>query len=204
MNQAPKIVDLGALWNELFNDSTPDFPRTSETAWGFDEDEKGKLRLDEEVDGLSTTGSEQEVVLSWPHTFDIHTEPGITKEKLAKARHIPPVRVTDRQMFGASVPRNYLPDVHRLLQYPKARASMIIRMEGEGDLWAVSLAIKTGSYKQPTDWERIGEFGRFGRTESLHYNLSFDNSLKKYDVVVYRGFVRFPPKNDGTNYLRIR
>lgn len=107
-------------------------------------------------------------------------------------------------MFGASLPKNYLDDVDRLLRYPETKASMIMRMEGEEDLWAVVLALKTGSYKQPTEWERVGDFGRFGRSESLKYNLSFDERLKKYGVVVFRGFVRFPPKNDGTSYLRIR
>lgn len=175
-----------------------------ETAWGFDQNEEGALILSERSDGLTTTGLTTEASLNKPHTFDIHTEPGYTRETLAQASGKRMDRVTERDMFGASLPRNYLPDVARLLQHPETKASMIIRMEGKEDLWAVVLAIKTGSYKQPTESERIGEFGRFGRTESLKYNLSFDETLEKYGVAVYRGFVPFPPKNDGTNYLRKR
>lgn len=204
IDTAPRTIDFGVLWHQLFQDKTLDFPRSSETAWGFNQNEEGDLILDEKSDGLSTRESTQEVSLEKPHVLDIHTEPGYTREKLALEMSKPVGRVTDRNMFGASLPKNYLPDVSRLLKHPQTKASMIIRMERAGGLWAVVLVIKTGSYKQPTESERIGYFGRFGRSESLHYNLSFDSKLKNYGVAVYRGFIPFPPKNDGTNYLRKR
>lgn len=204
IKRAPRVIDFGALWSELFSNETPDFPRTSETAWGFNQDMDGMLKLDEKADGLEATGSSTEVILTRPHTFDFHTEPGYTKERLSGVIGKATNSITAVDMFGASIPKNYLPDVTRLLRNPEARASMIMRMENDHDLWAVSLAIKTNSYKKPTDAERIGYFGRFGREEKLKYNLSFDSELAKFGVVTYRGFIKFPPASDGVNYLRVR
>lgn len=204
IKQAPKVIDFGSLWGELFKGGTPQFPRESETAWGFDQNKDGALELDETVDGLEVTGSQREVALTRPHTFDIHTEPGYTKERLAEDIGKNADKITEVDMFGASLPKNYLPDVHRLLQIPENKAMLIMRMEKESDLWAVSLAVKTDSYKKPTDAERVGYFGRFGRDEKIKYNLSFDSELAKFGIATYRGFIKFPPANDGTNYLRVR
>jgi hypothetical protein len=197
INQAPKTIDFGKLWNELFNNNTPYFSREVETAWGFDQN-NGTLELEERVDGFTTQTS-----LKRPHTLDIHTEPGYTQETLSRTIGKQTNKITAADMFGASLPKNYLPDVNRLLKNPETKSSIIMRMEKDG-LWAISLALKTNSYRTPTDNERIGYFGRFGRDEKVKYNLSFDKKLAKFGVATYRGFIKFPPTIDGNNYLRLR
>jgi len=205
VDKAPKTINFSEFWQQLFKEKKLDFPLDSETAWGFDLDEDGKWVLSETNDGLSRTGNKREVGLDSIHTLEIHTEPGYTKESLA-AESGKFVRKIDKiDLFKASLPKNYLYDVDRLLRHPEMRASMIIRMDKETDLWAISFAVKTDEYKQPSDADRVVFFGnRFGYSENLQYNLSFDKHLKKFGVAVYRGFVKFPPEKEGDNYLRKR